>query len=338
MEEVSFAVLLIIGVALVFDFLNGMNDAANSVATVVATRVLSPRLAVCWAAFFNFAAIFVFGTAVAKAIGRGIVEMNVVDNAFVLSALLGAMAWVWACTQYGMPISVSHSLIGGMVGAALAAQGFGAVIWWPGVGKIAMFIFLAPLIGMILAITMMMLSLLVVHRLNPRPVDKVFRVLQLGSAAFYSLGHGSNDAQKVAGLITALLVANNHLGADAEVPYWVLFLCYTVIGLGTLIGGWRVIRTMGIKITKLQPIGGFSAETAGGLTLVITAMMGIPVSTTHTIAGAVMGVGATRRLSAVRWGVARSIVGAWITTIPACAVVSALVFWLVKMLDFGFLK
>jgi PiT family inorganic phosphate transporter len=336
--DFTFAVVLIIGVALVFDFLNGMNDAANSVATIVATRVLSPRLAVCWAAFFNFAALFIFGTAVAKAIGKGIVAHDVVSNTFVLAALLGALLWVWICTHYGMPISVSHSLLGGMVGAAMAAGGLDAVVWWPGVGRIALFIFLAPMIGMVLSVVFMMINLLIVHRMSPRPVDKVFRVLQLGSAAFYSLGHGSNDAQKVAGLITALLIANNYLGKDAEVPYWVLFMCYTVIGLGTLIGGWRVIRTMGVRITRLQPISGFSAETAGGITLVITALLGIPVSTTHTIAGAVMGVGATRRLSAVRWGIARKIVVAWITTIPACAGVSALTFWVLKVLNLGFLK
>jgi inorganic phosphate transporter, PiT family len=336
--ELSAAVLLIIGVALLFDFFNGMNDAANSVATVVATRVLSPRIAVVWAATFNFAAIFIFGTAVAKAVGKGIVMFDTVDNTFVLAALLGALAWVWVCTHYGLPISVSHSLIGGMIGAGMAKGGFEAVIWWPGVGTIALFILLAPMIGMFLGTTLMMLSLWLVHRREPRPVDRVFRVLQLASAAFYSLGHGSNDAQKVAGLITALLIANNYLGRDSEVPYWVLFLCYSIIGLGTLIGGWRVIRTLGIKVTKLQPIGGFSAETAGGITLVLTALAGIPVSTTHTIAGAIMGVGATRRLSAVRWGIAKNIVLAWITTIPACAVVSALMLWLLQTIDLAFLR
>jgi inorganic phosphate transporter, PiT family len=336
--ELSAAVLLIIGVALLFDFFNGMNDAANSVATVVATRVLSPRIAVVWAATFNFAAIFIFGTAVAKAVGKGIVMFDTVDNTFVLAALLGALAWVWVCTHYGLPISVSHSLIGGMIGAGMAKGGFEAVIWWPGVGTIALFILLAPMIGMFLGTTLMMLSLWLVHRREPRPVDRVFRVLQLASAAFYSLGHGSNDAQKVAGLITALLIANNYLGRDSEVPYWVLFLCYSIIGMGTLIGGWRVIRTLGIKVTKLQPIGGFSAETAGGITLVLTALAGIPVSTTHTIAGAIMGVGATRRLSAVRWGIAKNIVLAWITTIPACAVVSALMLWLLQTIDLAFLR
>lgn len=336
--ELSLAVILIIGVALLFDFFNGMNDAANSVATVVATRVLSPRLAVCWAAFFNFAAVFIFGTAVAKAVGTGIVAHDVVNNEFVLAALVGALAWVWVCTHFGMPISVSHSLIGGMVGAAMAKGGFPAVIWWPGVGRIALFIFLAPLIGMVLGTALMMLNLWLAHRRRPRQVDRVFRVLQLASAAFYSLGHGSNDAQKVAGVITALLIANSYLPRGAEVPYWVLFVCYTVIGLGTLIGGWRVIRTLGIKVTKLQPIGGFSAEAAGGLTLVLTALSGIPVSTTHTITGAIIGVGATRRMSAVRWGVAKNILIAWVTTIPACALLSALGLWLLQALNLSFFK
>lgn len=314
----------IVALALFFDFLNGMNDAANSVATVVATRVLPPRVAVAWAAFFNFAAVFLFGTAVAKTIGKGLVHTAVVDNAFVVAALVGAISWTWVCTNYGLPISVSHSLIGGMVGAALTRGGIDAVIWWPGVGRIVLFIFLAPLIGMLLGCTLMFINLVIAGRSRPYKVDRVFRALQLVSAAFYSLGHGANDAQKVAGLITALLVANGLLSTGSEVPFWVLVLCYSVIGFGTLLGGWRVIRTLGVKVTKLQPIGGFSAETAGGLTLVLTALSGIPVSTTHTITGAIMGVGAIRRMSAVRWGVAGHIVIAWITTIPACALVSAL--------------
>lgn len=330
--DASLLVPIIIGVALLYDFLNGMNDAANSVATVVATRVLSPRLAVIWAATFNFLAVFIFGTAVAKAVGKGIVSPAVVDNPFVLAALLGAMIWVWACTHYGMPISVSHSLIGGMVGGAVAKGGLAAVQWWPGVGKIVVFIFLAPILGLVLGAAIMLALLFLVHRSRPQRVDRVFRLLQLASAAFYSLGHGSNDAQKVAGLITALLIANGYLDAQAEVPYGVLFLCYTAIGLGTLIGGWRVIRTLGIRVTKLQPIGGFSAETAGGLTLALTAVSGIPVSTTHTITGAIMGVGSIRRLSAVRWGVARNILIAWITTIPACGLMAGLVWWLFHLL------
>ncbi|MEK7684788.1 MAG: inorganic phosphate transporter [Verrucomicrobiota bacterium] len=331
--EISWIVILIILVALAFDFLNGMNDAANSIATVIGTRVLPPRLAVAWAAFFNFAAVFIFGTAIAKTIGRGVVAPGVVDNPFVLSALLGATAWVWVCTHYGLPISVSHSLIGSMVGAALWKGGWEAVIWWPGVGKIALFIVLSPLIGFVLGYVLMGISLQCSRGRSYHRMTALFRGLQLASSAFFSLGHGSNDAQKVAGLITALLAANNLLEKSAEIPYWVLFTCYTVIGLGTLMGGWRVIRTLGVKMTKLRPVGGFSAETGGALTLVVTALGGIPVSTTHTITGAIMGVGATDRLSAVRWGVALNIVIAWITTLPACALVSALVLWLLQALD-----
>lgn len=335
--ELSWAVMLIILVALAFDFLNGMNDAANSIATVVATHVLPPRLAVAWAAFFNFAAVFIFGTAIAKTIGRGIVAPGVVDNPFVLSALIGAVAWVWLCTHYGLPISVSHSLIGGMVGAAMMKEGWGAVIWWPGVGKIALFIILSPLIGGVLGYLVMCLCTLCSYRGTCGRMTRLFRGLQLVSSAFFSLGHGSNDAQKVAGLITALLVANNYLATGAEVPYWVLFTCYSAIGLGTLLGGWRVIRTLGVKMTKLRPMGGFSAETGGALTLVMASHLGIPISTTHTITGSIMGVGAGSRLSGVRWGVAANITIAWVTTIPACALASALTMWLLQALDLPFL-
>jgi inorganic phosphate transporter, PiT family len=335
--ELSWAVILIILAALAFDFLNGMNDAANSIATVVATHVLPPRLAVAWAAFFNFAAVFIFGTAIAKTIGRGIVAPGVVDNPFVLSTLAGAAAWVWLCTHYGLPISVSHSLIGGMVGAAMMKEGWDAVIWWPGVGKIALFIILSPLIGGVLGCLLMWLSTLCSFRGTCGRMTRLFRGLQLVSSAFFSLGHGSNDAQKVAGLITALLVANNYLATGAEVPYWVLFTCYSVIGLGTLIGGWRVIRTLGVKMTKLRPMGGFSAETGGALTLLMASQFGIPISTTHTITGAIMGVGAASRLSAVRWGVAAKITIAWGTSIPACALTSALTLWLLQALDLPFL-
>ena len=335
--ELSWAVILIILVALAFDFLNGMNDAANSIATVVATHVLPPRLAVAWAAFFNFVAVFIFGTAIAKTIGRGIVAPGVVDNAFVLSALIGAVAWVWLCTHYGLPISISHSLIGGMVGAAMMKEGWDAVIWWPGVGKIALFIILSPLIGGVLGCLLMCLSTLCSYKGTCGRMTRLFRGLQLVSSAFFSLGHGSNDAQKVAGLITALLVANNYLATGAEVPYWVLFTCYSVIGLGTFIGGWRVIRTLGVKMTKLRPMGGFSAETGGALTLLMASQFGVPISTTHTITGAIMGVGAASRLSAVRWGVAANITIAWGTTIPACALASALTLWLLQALDLPFL-
>lgn len=328
--DTTIVAALIIGLALLFDFLNGMNDAANSIATIVATRVLTPRVAVAWAAFFNFAAVFIFGTAVAKTVGKGIVTHDVVNNTMVVSSLFGAIIWTWLCTRFGLPISVSHSLIGGMIGSAIACKGVDGVIWWPGMGKVAVFIFLAPILGLLLGASLMMLSLLFSHRQPPQRVDRIFRSLQLFSAAFYSLGHGSNDAQKVAGLITAMLVANHYLPADSTVPTWVLIMCYSAIALGTWTGGWRVVRTLGVRVTKLQPIGGSSAETAAGLTLVFTAVSGIPVSTTHTITGAVMGVGATRRLSAVRWAVAGHIIAAWVTTIPACALMSALALYCLR--------
>jgi len=303
---------------------------------VVGTHVLPPRLAVAWAAFFNFASVFVFGTAIAKTMGRGIVAPGVVDNPFVLSALAGAITWSWFCTHYGLPISVSHALIGGMVGAALMKGGWDAVIWWPGVGRIALFIVLSPLIGGGLGYLLMALSFLVSHRASYPRMAKLFRRLQLASSAFFSLGHGSNDAQKVAGLITALLVANNYLPASTEIPYGVLLLCHAVIGLGTLLGGWRVVRTLGVKVTKLKPMGGFSAETGGALMLAMASHFGIPLSTTHTITGAILGVGASHRLSAVRWGVTANIVVAWATTIPACALASAVVLWLLQALDWRF--
>lgn len=336
--ELPYAVILIILLALAFDFVNGMNDAANAIATVVGTHVLPPRLAVAWAAFFNFASVFVFGTAIAKTIGRGIVAPGIVDNPFVLSALVGAVSWAWFCTHYGLPISVSHALIGGMVGGALMKGGWDAVIWWPGVGKIALFIVLSPLIGGVLGYLLMELSFLGSHRASYPRMAKLFRRLQLASSAFFSLGHGSNDAQKTAGLIAALLAANNYLPASAEIPYWVLLLCYTAIGLGTWVGGWRVIRTLGVKVTKLKPMGGFSAETGGALTLVMASQFGIPLSTTHTITGAILGVGASHRFSAVRWGVTTNIVVAWATTIPACALASALVLWLLQALDLAILS
>jgi inorganic phosphate transporter, PiT family len=334
--EQPYAVILIILVALAFEFLNGMNDAANAIATVVGTRVLPPRLAVAWVAFFNFAAVFFFGTAIAKTIGQGIVAPGMVDNRLVLSALVGAIAWVWFCTHYGLPVSVSHALIGGMVGAGLMKGGWEAVIRWPGVGKIALFIVLSSLIGGVLGYVLMGLSFLASYRGSCRRMTALFRRLQLASSAFFSLGHGSNDAQKVAGLIAALLVANHLLPADAEIPYWLLLLCYTVIGLGTLAGGWRVIRTLGIKVTQLKPMGGFSAETGGAMTLLMASQLGIPLSTTHTITGAILGVGAAHRVSAVRWGVTRNIVVAWATTIPACTLVGAVAWWLLRALELPF--
>lgn len=336
MDPVLPVVIFIIGLALVFDFLNGMNDAANSIATIVSTRVLPPLWAVAWAAFFNFAALFVFGTAVAKTVGQGIVDVSIVTNSVVLGALVGASIWVWVCTHYGLPISVSHSLLGGIVGAGVSKAGWACVLP-AGVYKVALFILLSPFIGGLLGFSLMTLNLWIIRRQPPQRVDAIYRALQLVSSVFYSLGHGGNDAQKVAGWITALLIANDYLKAGAPVPYWVLVMCYTVIALGTMAGGWRVIKTLGMRVTHIRPLGGFCAETGAGLTLAGTAILGIPVSTTHAITGAIIGVGSIQRLSAVRWGVARNIVIAWITTIPFSAIVAGLFEWCLTALNLPFL-
>lgn len=312
--------IFIILIALVFDFLNGMNDAANSIATIVSTRVLSPRLAVLWAAFFNFAAAFGFGVHVANTIGKGIVDPQVVTHNMILSALVGAILWTHICTHYGLPISVSHSLIGGLAGSAVAKAGFGSLIT-SGLTKVGIFIVLSPLIGLVLGFIFMIIVTWIVRNGLPSRVDRGFRIGQLISSAAFSLGHGTNDAQKTMGIIAILLYTGGYLGAEFYVPFWVVIIAHTTIAAGTLYGGWKVVKTMGMKLTHLQPIGGFCAETAGALVLGATAMAGIPVSTTHTVAGAIMGVGSTRRLSAVRWGVAGKIVWAWILTIPISGVV-----------------
>ncbi|MEX2190156.1 MAG: inorganic phosphate transporter [Bacteroidota bacterium] len=311
-------------IALLFDFLNGMNDAANSIATVVSTRVLSPKMAVLWAAFFNFVAAFGFGVAVAKTIGTGIIDPELVDQQVILAALTGAILWTHFCTRYGFPISVSHSLIGGLVGAGLVKGGL-AALNAAGITKVVLFIFLAPIIGLVAGFFLMVIVNQLFRHKSSRGVDRYFRVGQLVSSAAYSLGHGTNDAQKTMGIITVLLYSGGYL-TEFEVPMWVILSAHTAIGLGTLTGGWKVIRTMGVKLTHLKPVGGFCAETGGAMVLLGTAMAGIPVSTTHTIAGAIMGVGSTRRLSAVRWGIARRIVVAWILTIPVSALVSAAAF------------
>jgi PiT family inorganic phosphate transporter len=317
-------VVCIILVALAFDFLNGFHDAANSIATVVSTRVLSPHKAVAWAAFFNFVAAFVLGTSVAKTIGKGMIDLDVVTQEVVLAGLLGAIAWNLITWYYGLPVSSSHALIGGYAGAAVAKAGFGAILL-AGWTKTLAFIVLAPLMGMIVAFALMIGVTWIVRGWRPAKVDRRFRGLQLLSAAAYSLGHGGNDAQKTMGIITGLLVASGYL-ARFDVPLWVVLISHAAIALGTLFGGWRIVKTMGTKITKLQPIGGFCAETAGALTLVGATLGGIPVSTTHTITGAIIGVGSTRRLSAVKWGVAGRIVWAWILTIPISAAVSGLAY------------
>ena len=323
-------VLTIIVLALLFDFLNGMNDAANSIATIVSTRVLSPRIAVLWAAFFNFVAAFGFGTHVASTIGKGIVDVAIVNEYMILSALIGAILWTEMCTRYGLPISVSHALIGGLAGAGVAKAGFGSLLL-SGLTKVSLFIFLSPIVGLVVSYFLMVVVTWGVRESPPNKVDRGFRIGQLVSSAAYSLGHGTNDAQKTMGIIALVLYKAGYLGETFYVPIWVILCAHFAIGLGTYLGGWKVVRTMGMKLTHLRPIGGFCAESASAALLFSTAMAGIPVSTTHTIAGAIMGVGATRRFSAVRWGIAGKIVWAWIFTIPASAVVAAAVYYVVEL-------
>src|SRR5438477_1390726 len=308
-------------VALAFDYINGFHDAANSIATVVSTRVLSPGQAVIWAAFFNFVAAFGFGTAVAKTIGSGMVDIHVVTYSVIFAGLFGAIVWDLFTWYLALPTSSSHALIGGYGGAAVAKAGLPAIIP-SGWTKTLEFIVLAPLIGMGLGLVLMLLVVRIVHAYPPSRVDRWFRKLQLCSAALYSLGHGTNDAQKTMGIIAGLLFAAGYL-KTFYIPFWVILMAHAAIGLGTLTGGWRIVHTMGSKITKLQPVGGFAAETAGAITLFTSSALGIPVSTTHTITGAIVGVGATRRLSAVRWGIAPRIVWAWVRTIPASGAIGA---------------
>jgi len=326
----SFTLLLIvIGFTLTFEFSNGWHDAANSIATVVSTRVLTPFRAVLWAAFFNFIAAFWFGTAVAKTITKGLVRIEMIDEKVILAGLLGAIAWNLITLILGLPTSSSHALIAGYGGAAIAHAGSKAIIFGGWI-KPVLFIFLAPVIGLFVGMTVTILTSWIVHRQRPLKVDRWFRRLQLLSAAGYSLGHGTNDAQKGMGIITAALVAGG-LIKTFEVPYWVIICCHLAMAGGTMAGGWRIIKTMGQRITKLTPFGGFAAETAGALTLIGTAHFGIPVSTTHTITGAIVGVGASRRLSAVRWGVTRRIVLAWVLTIPGAALFGAALFRILEI-------
>jgi PiT family inorganic phosphate transporter len=324
-------VVFIVFVALVFDFINGFHDAANSIATVVSTRVLTPLQAVVWAAFFNFVAAFGFGVSVAKTVGRGVVETSVVDQWVILAGLIGAIVWDLITWAWGLPTSSSHALIGGFAGAAVAKAGFGSLVAG-GLIKIGAFMILAPLIGLIVGFAMMVLTLNVFRHATPGRVDKIFRRGQLLSAAAYSLGHGTNDAQKTMGIIAVLLFTTGHLGPEFYVPLWVVLAAHAALALGTMSGGWRIVKTMGMRITKLRPVGGFCAETAGAITLLGTALAGIPVSTTQTISGSIMGVGAIQRLSAVRWGVAGRILWAWILTIPASALVAASAWALFRLL------
>jgi PiT family inorganic phosphate transporter len=315
-------VVLIIFIALAFDFINGFHDAANSIATVVSTRVLSPRYAVAWAAFFNFVAFLLIGVHVAKTMGTGIIHPSIVDNFLILSTLGGAIAWNLITWWLGLPSSSSHALIGGLIGAGLVKGGT-QVLVWPGIIKTSSFIVLSPAIGLILGLMLMIIVLNLCRSISVSKADWAFRRFQLFSAASYSLSHGMNDAQKTMGIIALVLFSSGYLGPPFHIPFWIVITCHFVIAMGTMVGGWRIVKTMGTKITKLQPMGGFCAETAAAISIIGASVAGIPVSTTHTITGAIVGVGATKRLTAVRWGVAGTIVWAWILTIPISALISA---------------
>jgi PiT family inorganic phosphate transporter len=335
-------VIATILVALIFDFVNGMNDAANSIATIVSTRILTPRSAVIWAAAFNFLAIFIFGVPVAKTIGKGIVDASVISVYMVLAALIGAIIWAYFfCARFGIPVSSSHSLIGGLIGAGLI-KGGPSILIYSGIFKILAFIVIAPFLGFVLGYLIMVITLWFVRRTTPNKVDKIFRIGQLVSSAAFSIGHGGNDAQKTMGIIALVLYSSQNIpfvkeylysGTEVYIPFWVEFAALSMISLGTLSGGMKIVKTMGTKLTHLKPIGGFSAETAGAATLYISTFAGIPVSTTQTIAGAIMGVGVTKRVSAVRWGIASNILTTWLLTIPASMTISALIYLLFKLFN-----
>ena len=330
---VSMPVLVgLVALALMFDFINGLHDAANSIATIVSTRVLRPQVAVAWAAFFNFIAFLFFGLHVARTLGSGIVMATVIDASVIFGALMGAILWNVITWAGGIPSSSSHALIGGLVGAGVAKAGLGAVVW-SGLGPTLLAIVLSPLIGFGLALVLVFVTTWTARGSSPFVADHTFRGLQLVSASLYSLGHGGNDAQKTMGIIAVLLFSQGHLGSEFYVPFWVVITCQAAMGLGTLLGGWRIVHTMGSKITRLTPMQGFCAETGGALTLFGATWLGIPVSTTHTITGAIIGVGSARRASAVRWGVARGIVFAWIVTIPASSLIAALFYYVTALLS-----
>jgi PiT family inorganic phosphate transporter len=326
LTEVSTTLVLLIALALAFDFMNGFHDAANSIATVVSTGVLKPWQAVIWAAFFNVVAWAVFHLAVAATVGKGIIDPTFVDSRVIFGALIGAISWNLITWYYGIPSSSSHALIGGLIGAVLPKAGPAPLVW-PGILKTAAFIFVAPLLGMALGALIMLIVSWIFFRQSPRRVDRWFRRVQLFSSAAYSLGHGGNDAQKTMGVIWLLLISNGITTAD-HLPAWVVMSCFLAIGVGTMFGGWRIVKTMGQRITKLKPVGGFAAEAAGSITLFMATHFGIPVSTTHTITGAIMGVGTTKGTSNVRWAVAGNIVIAWLLTIPASAAIAALAWWI----------
>ncbi|TGQ65130.1 MAG: inorganic phosphate transporter [Mesorhizobium sp.] len=320
----------LVAVALFFDFLNGLHDAANSIATIVSTRVLRPHYAVVWAAFFNFIAFMFFGLHVAETVGKGIVDVSIVTPAVIFSALVGAIVWNIVTWVAGIPSSSSHALIGGLVGAGVAKAGVGAIVW-SGLGKTVAAIVLSPATGFVLALLLVLVVSWLFVRQTPFAVDSSFRILQFFSASLYSLGHGGNDAQKTMGIIAVLLYSQGMLGTTFYVPLWVVLTCQTALALGTLFGGWRIVHTMGSKITRLNPMQGFCAETGGAITLFAATWLGVPVSTTHTITGAIIGVGAARRVSAVRWGIAGNIVVAWVVTLPATAAISALTYLAVNL-------
>lgn len=325
----TFSILFLILLALIFDFLNGFHDSANSIATIVSTRVLTPRLAVVWAAFFNFIAFLFFGLHVANTIGKGIIDIAIVDNYVIFGTLIGACAWDIITWYFGLPTSSSHALIGGMIGAALMKAGSKSLVW-KGIIKTATFIFVSPVLGLILGLFFGILVYWLFRKSVPSQVDHIFRKGQLLSAALYSLGHGGNDAQKTMGIIASLLFSAGLLGSKFHIPFWVVIICHASIALGTMLGGWRIVKTMGQKVAKLKPIDGFCAESGAAVTLFTSSAFGIPVSTTHTITGAIMGVGSIKRLSAVKWGVAGRIIWAWILTIPCSAIISALAYMLLK--------
>jgi inorganic phosphate transporter, PiT family len=331
MESIVLSLPVLFGlifVALAFDFLNGLHDAANSIATIVSTRVLKPQYAVAWASFFNFIAFLFFGLHVAQTLGTGIIDATIVDPRVVFGALTGAIVWNLITWGLGIPSSSSHALVGGLLGGGCAKAGISAIVW-PGVIKTSAAIVLSPLVGFVLAIVFVFIVSWIFVRSTPYAVDTLFRSLQFVSASLYSLGHGGNDAQKTMGIIAVLLYSQGQLGGEFHVPFWVVITCQAAMGLGTLAGGWRIVKTMGSKITRLTPVQGFCAETGGAITLFIATWLGIPVSTTHTITGAIVGVGVARKVSAVRWNIASSIVVAWIVTIPASAAMAALAYYMV---------
>ncbi|MFA5114281.1 MAG: inorganic phosphate transporter [Candidatus Margulisiibacteriota bacterium] len=327
----TLAIILLIALALLFDFLNGFHDSANSIATIVSTRVLSPRRAVVWAAFFNFLAFFFFGLHVADTIGKGIIDINIIDKQIIFGTLMGACGWNIITWYFGLPTSSSHALIGGMIGAALVKSGPQALVW-QGITKAVAFIFISPVVGLILGSLLGGIVYWLFRDSSPFKVDHLFRKGQLVSAALYSMGHGSNDAQKTMGVIASLLFSAGLLGGRYHIPGWVVIACYAAISFGTMFGGWRIVKTMGQKISKLKPVDGFCAETGAAITLFFSSAMGIPVSTTHTITGAIMGVGSIKRFSAVKWDMAGKIAWAWVITIPAAAAISAVSYFLVKLL------